>query len=45
MPGRFVPFALCLAALLALAACSGNPTGDWFGETLHPGQVYDPGNQ
>jgi hypothetical protein len=46
MPGRSVIYcALCLVVLVGLAACSSDPpTGDWFGESLHPGQVYDPGS-
>jgi hypothetical protein len=43
--GRRVYTALCLLALVTLAACSNYPSGDWFGETLHPGQIYDPGNE
>ena len=44
MARRLIYSALCLAMLVTLAACAYNPTGDWFGESLHPGQGYDPGN-
>ncbi|HTZ36386.1 MAG TPA: hypothetical protein VMB84_10205 [Stellaceae bacterium] len=43
-PCRPLRLALCLAALLGLAACAIAPgSGDWFGEVMHPGQAYDPG--
>jgi hypothetical protein len=40
---RLVALALCLLGVVTLAACSPNPDDDWFGETMHPGQRFDPG--